>query len=317
MLINMEEAAEFLKSCEDAVIVIHQNPDGDCIGAGYAIKDILSELGIRSRVVCSDVIAKRYDFLTNGIKDEDFEPKSFIAADIADVKLMGRYESIYGNKIQLCIDHHISNKNYAEKTLLRSGAAAACEIIYDLAKYMGVNISEHCAACLYTGIATDSGCFKYDCTTPRAHEIAAEMMRSYNINFARINRYMFDVKSAGRMKLESRIGELMETYLGGKLNIIAVTQEMMQEMGVAMEELEGFAPMTIQLEDSEVGILMREREDGAFKCSFRSANDANVSEMCQKVGGGGHAKAAGCVMEGSLDDIKNQLIEVVKGAIGL
>ena len=96
MLINMEEAAEFLKSCEDAVIVIHQNPDGDCIGAGYAIKDILSELGIRSRVVCSDVIAKRYDFLTNGIKDEDFEPKSFIAADLADVKLMGRNENIYG-----------------------------------------------------------------------------------------------------------------------------------------------------------------------------------------------------------------------------
>lgn len=127
---------------------------------------------------------------------------------------------------------------------------------------------------------------------------------------------MFDVKSKGRMLLESRLNELMESYLGGKLNIVAVTQDMMKEMGVAMEELEGFASLTIQLEESEVGILMREREDGVFKCSFRSANDINVSEICQTVGGGGHAKAAGCAMRGNIEDIKKQLVEIVEKAIG-
>lgn len=316
MYIDFREAELFLRNCEDAVIVTHQNPDGDCIGSGFALKDILAELGIRSKVVCSDEFPKRFDFLTNVGAGEDFEPKSFISVDIADKKLMGRYEAVYGDKIQLCIDHHISNKDYAEKTLLRGDAAAACEVIYDLAQFMGVDISRHCAMCLYTGIATDSGCFKYDCTTPRSHEIAAEMMRKYDINFSRINRYMFDVKSKGRMLLESRLNELMESYLGGKLNIVAVTQDMMKEMGVAMEELEGFAPLTIQLEESEVGILMREREDGVFKCSFRSANDINVSEICQTVGGGGHAKAAGCAMRGNIEDIKKQLVEIVEKAIG-
>lgn len=315
MYIDFREAELFLRNCEDAVIVTHQNPDGDCIGSGFALKDILAELGIRSRVVCSDDFPKRFDFLTNVGAGEDFEPKSFISVDIADKKLMGRYEAVYGDKIQLCIDHHISNKDYAEKTLLRGGAAAACEVIYDLAQFMGVDISRHCAMCLYTGIATDSGCFKYDCTTPRAHEIAAEMMRKYDINFSRINRYMFDVKSKGRMLLESRLNELMESYLGGKLNIVAVTQDMMKEMGVALEELEGFAPLTIQLEESEVGILMREREDGVFKCSFRSANDINVSEICQTIGGGGHAKAAGCTVSGNISDIKKKLVEIVEKAI--
>ena len=127
---------------------------------------------------------------------------------------------------------------------------------------------------------------------------------------------MFDVKSKGRMLLESRLNELMESYLGGKLNIVAVTQDMMKEMGVAMEELEGFAPLTIQLEESEVGILMREREDGVFKCSFRSANDINVSEICQRIGGGGHAKAAGCTVSGDISDIKKQLVEIVEKALG-
>jgi phosphoesterase RecJ-like protein len=315
MFIGFSEAEVFLRNCKDAVIVIHQNPDGDCIGAGFGLKDILAELGVRSRVVCHDEIPSRYDFITSVGLGEEFEPQTVIAVDIADNKLMGRYNEVYGEQVQLCIDHHISNKDYAEKTLLRGNAAAACEVIYDLAKYMGVKITEHCATCLYTGIATDSGCFKYDCTTPRSHEIAAEMMRCYNINFARINRYMFDVKSAGRMKLESKITEIMETYLGGKLNIITVTKQIAEDMGIDMDELEGFAPITIQLEKSEVGIFIRER-DNDFKCSFRSANDVNVSQICQTLGGGGHAKAAGCSMTGELSDIKKQLIEAVERAIG-
>ena len=281
MFIGFSEAESFLRNCRDAVIITHQNPDGDCIGAGFGLKDILEQLGIRSRVICHDEFpSPRYDFITSVGQGEDFEPQTIIAVDVADVKLMGKYADIYGDKVQLCIDHHISNKNYAEKTLLRGNATAACEVIYDLAEYMGVKITKHCATCLYTGIATDSGCFKYDCTTPRAHEIAA----------------------------------LMETYLGGRLNIIAVTKEIADAMGVSMDELEGFAPMTIQLEQSEVGIFIRQR-DNDYKCSFRSANDVNVSEICQSLGGGGHAKAAGCSMTGELEEIKKSLVETVERAL--
>jgi phosphoesterase RecJ-like protein len=120
----------------------------------------------------------------------------------------------------------------------------------------------------------------------------------------------------GRLKLEAKVNELMEYCLGGKLAIAAVTQDMMKEMNVSMEELEGFAPLTIQLEETEVGILMREREDGVYKCSFRSANDVNVSTICQSIGGGGHAKAAGCTINGPLDEAKKQLIEAVERALG-
>lgn len=315
MFIGYSETETFLRNCEDAVIITHQSPDGDCIGAGFGLKDILAELGIRSRVVCCDPFPSRYDFMTSVGAGEDFEPRTVIAVDIADVKLMGSYADIYGDKVQLCIDHHESNKNYAEKTLLREKATAACEIIYDLAKYMGVNITKHCAMCLYTGIATDSGCFRYDCTTPRAHEIAAEMKRSYDINFAKINRYMFEVKSLGRIKLEAKVSELLEEYLGGKLAIIAVTQDMMTELGITPDELEGFAPLTIQLENTEVGILMREREPNVFKCSFRSADEVNVSAICQTIGGGGHAKAAGCSVEGELGQVRDMLIETVRKAL--
>ena len=127
---------------------------------------------------------------------------------------------------------------------------------------------------------------------------------------------MFDVKTMGRLKLEAKVNELMEYCLGGRLAIAAVTQDMMKSMGVSMEELEGFAPLTIQLEETEVGILMREREDGVYKCSFRSANDVNVSAICQMVGGGGHAKAAGCTINGPLEEAKKYLIGAVERALG-
>lgn len=315
MYIGFSEAETFLRNCSDAVIITHRNPDGDCIGAGFAMKDILEQLGIRSRVVCNDVLPKRYDFLTEVGAGEDFEPQTIISVDVADTKLMGKYEEIYGDKVQLCIDHHVSNKNYAEKTLVRPEATAACEVIYDLAKHMGLKITKHCAECLYTGIATDSGCFKYSCTTSHTHEIAAEMMREYSdIDFARINRYMFDVKSIGRIKLESKLNDMIETYLDGKLCIISVTREMMSELGIKDEELEGFAPLTIQYEGAEVGIFIRERHDD-YKCSFRSADKVNVSKICETIGGGGHDKAAGCNLAGNLDDIKKQLIDVVSNAL--
>ena len=118
------------------------------------------------------------------------------------------------------------------------------------------------------------------------------------------------------MKLEAKVSELMEEHLGGKLAIVAVTQDMMKELGVGPDELEGFAPLTIQLENTEVGILMREREPNVYKCSFRSADAVNVSTICQTIGGGGHAKAAGCTVEGELEEVKKMLIETVRKALG-
>lgn len=315
MYIGFSEAETFIRNCKDAVIITHRSPDGDCVGAGFAMKEILQQLGIRSRVVCHDVFPKRYDFLTEVGEGEEFEPQTIIAVDIADAKLMGKYQEIYGDKVQLCIDHHISNKSYAEKTLVRPQASAACEVIYDLAKFMGIKITEHCAKCLYTGMATDSGCFKFQCATAHTHEVVAEIMREYsNINFAKINRNMFEVKSYGRIKLESEFNNIAETYLDGKLCIIAVTKDMMNTLGVSDEELEGFASLTIQYEGVEVGIFMRERQDD-YKCSFRSADEVNVSKICELFNGGGHIKASGCNISGNLDDIKKQFVEAVKNAL--
>ncbi len=318
MLINMSGACEFLKNCRDAVILIHQSPDGDCVGAGYALRELLGALGIRSRVECSDVIPKRYDFITLGseLADEDFEAKSVIAVDVADPQLFGaNVREKYDGMIQLCIDHHVSNVGYAEQTLLYPEASATCEVIYNIANELGIKISDYTASCIYTGIATDTGCFKYDNTTPECHEIAASLIRNNNLPYARINREMFDVKSIGRIKMESTVTELMESFLDSRLTMICITADIMEKMGVDSNDLEGCANLPLQVEGVEVGIMIKEREKNVYKISMRSANDVNVSQICGTLGGGGHAKAAGCLLEGNIEDVKRQLIEAVGGAL--
>ncbi len=312
MLIDLSEAVEFLKGCEDAVILTHQSPDGDCIGAGFALKDLLKALGKRSRVLCSDEFPKRYDFMTSVGSGEEFEPKTVIAVDIADPQLMGNLRETYGNKVQLCIDHHISNVGYAEKTLLNAGASATCELIYELADAMKIQMSDHCAACIYTGIATDTGCFKYECTTARCHEIAAELMKSHKLKYAKINREMFDVKSIGRLKMERIVTDLMEYYLDNRLTMICITSDILNEQHVDANDLDGCASIPLQVEGVEVGVTIKEKSENEYKVSMRSANDVNVSAICQTLGGGGHIKAAGCLVKGTLEEVKAAVVEAVR-----
>lgn len=312
MLIDLSEAVEFLKGCEDAVILTHQSPDGDCIGAGFALKDLLEALGKRSRVLCSDEFPKRYDFMTSVGSGEEFEPKTVIAVDIADPQLMGNLRETYENKVQLCIDHHISNVGYAEKTLLNAGASATCELIYELADAMKIQMSDHCAACIYTGIATDTGCFKYECTTARCHEIAAELMKSHKLKYAKINREMFDVKSIGRLKMERIVTDLMEYYLDNRLTMICITSDILNEQHVDANDLDGCASIPLQVEGVEVGVTIKEKSENEYKVSMRSANDVNVSAICQTLGGGGHIKAAGCLVKGTLEEVKAAVVEAVR-----
>lgn len=312
MLIDLSEAVEFLKGCEDAVILTHQSPDGDCIGAGFALNDLLEALGKRSRVLCSDEFPKRYDFMTSVGSGEEFEPKTVIAVDIADPQLMGNLRETYENKVQLCIDHHISNVGYAEKTLLNAGASATCELIYELADAMKIQMSDHCAACIYTGIATDTGCFKYECTTARCHEIAAELMKSHKLKYAKINREMFDVKSIGRLKMERTVTDLMEYYLDNRLTMICITSDILNEQHVDANDLDGCASIPLQVEGVEVGVTIKEKSENEYKVSMRSANDVNVSAICQTLGGGGHIKAAGCLVKGTLEEVKAAVVEAVR-----
>ena len=313
---NLESTAAYLRACEDVCILIHRSPDGDCIGAGYSLLAVLRQMGKRARVRCADPIPKSFSFLLPDAQEEDFPEKCIISVDVADENLFGALKETYAGRVDLCIDHHISNLHYAKRTLLRADAAAACEILYALYRHMGVTFDEEIAKCLYTGMATDTGCFRFDNTTPDTHIYTAELMREFpSIRYGWINRQMFEVKSPERIRAEILMLEHMEYALDGRCTLVWATREVFDATGLDDKDTEGLTALSLQPAGVEVGLTIREREPGVYKVSIRSAGDVNVSAICRQFDGGGHIKAAGCQIRGTQEEVRSRLVAAVEAAL--
>lgn len=314
---DLKEIVGIFENNDNFLILTHKSPDGDTLGSGFALCSFLRDMGKKANVVNSDELPDRYSFIYEDYKAQDFQPEYVIAVDIADPNLIGSNLAEYQQtgKVDLCIDHHISNKLFAKKNYVEADASAAALIMYKLFKSSGRQISVQIARCLYTGIATDTGCFKYENTTPEAHIIAAELM-AYGIDFAWINRKMFDIKSKSRIKVEQSVVRNMEYYCGGECAVIALTQKRIEESGVEAAEFEGLASIPLSVEGVKIGITVKQRHEDVFKISVRTDDEIDASSFCQAFGGGGHIRAAGCEIRGSFEEVKEKLLEQAKRVLG-
>ena len=316
MRIDYKEAAEFLAEHDNFIIIAHRNPDGDALGSAFSLCYVLRSLGKNANVACDDGFPERYRVTWNGYSPQDFDVQTVIAVDIADTTLFGDSLSHYADCVDLCIDHHISNKFFAERTLLNGSASAACEVLYEVYSELGITLNRQAAECVYTGMATDTGCFRYGNTTGRSHEIAAELF-ALGIDFTSINRRMFEIKSRARIEAEAIVLKNMEFYCGGKCAVIALTKQIMDDFGTDENEFDGLASLTVQVENVEVGVTIKQRGEDVYKLSLRSATAADVSEICTAFGGGGHKAAAGCTLHGTLDEVKHLIVSAVEAAISI
>ncbi|MBQ4643304.1 MAG: bifunctional oligoribonuclease/PAP phosphatase NrnA [Oscillospiraceae bacterium] len=314
MEINVQQCCEILREMDDIVILSHRNPDGDTLGSAFALHYILNQLGKRSRVECHDGFPKQYSYLLLDYKPEDFEPKAVVAVDIADEQLFGENLEKYRGKVDLCIDHHGSNKHYAKNWLVRDTAAACCEIIEDICYgFEEAEITKIIADCIYTGVSTDTGCFRYSNTTGHTHAVAGRMFKA-GCDFVMINRAMFEVKSFSRIAIEREVLNSLELYFENRCALVCITREMLERTGAEEAELEGVAAMPREVEGVLVGITLRQRDNG-YKISLRSGDEVDASVLCGKLGGGGHRCAAGCFIEGDFETAKKTILKIVGEAL--
>lgn len=306
----LKRAASLLLESDNIVILTHQNPDGDTLGSAFALYYTLTALNKKVRVENEKAIPKKYAFLHTGYVHEEFEEEFVVAVDIASTSLFGKGMEKYYDKVDLCIDHHKSNTLYAKETLLDSSTAAACEIVYDVIVEMTGDISKEALTCIYTGISTDCGCFKYSNTTSKAHEIAALSLER-GIDIYKINQAMFESKSRQQLDIERQALASMKFYHGGKCAVIVITHDMLIKTGAEESDLDALPAMTRQIQGVEVGVVIKEREEGEFKVSMRTARVPDASVICANFGGGGHAGAAGCTLYGEANEVLEKVIETI------
>ena len=290
-MITLESAAKTLLSKDKILILTHRSPDGDTIGSGYALAMALRKLGKSVKVDCTDPFPEKYSYFTDKLEKLEFDEEFVVSVDIADTKLLGEKLSNYADKIDLCIDHHGSNTKYAKEYYVEASAAAAAQVIAKLIRLMNVEFDKDIANAIYTGITTDTGCFRYTNVTAETHRIAADMI-DCGAESGMINRLMFETKSRSRLEIERRVMDSIQFYLDGRCAIAYATIDMMKESGAVDSDMEGVSSLPRQIEGVMAGITLREKNNGKFKVSVRTTDELDASAICANFGGGGHKAAA-------------------------
>lgn len=294
MIIDSDRVIELLMENDNILILTHKSPDGDTLGCGVALCHVLHGLGKHARVENSDIIPRRYSYLFDGLSKDDFEPKFIVAVDVADTKLLGeKLEGLYADKVDLCIDHHGSNREFAKELYLRSEDGAAALTLFRIIKKMGAEITPQIATALYTGLSTDTGCFRYSNASSECYRVAAELI-DCGADSAQINVLMFETKPMSYFKLLTEVLAGMRIFCDGRVVVLKVTREMFDKTGATPDQCDAIAAMSRQVEGAICGITMKEKIGGGYKISLRTHEPLDAAHLCGLLGGGGHARAAGC-----------------------
>ena len=310
-MLNLTQAVQRLQQADRILLLCHKNPDGDTIGSAAALYHALRAQGKTAAIACSDPIPDRYDYMQVSAFDGAFEPAYIVAVDVAGLQLFGPGTIEWAEKCDLCIDHQVSHSGYADGLVLDGQAAACAEIIYQLLQEMGAEITPLIADCLYTGVATDTGCFKFANVTPRTHRVAAELMER-GARYVRLNELLFESKSRRQLAVEAIILKNIEFYFDGRCAITYLTLDEIAASGALPVDLESVTGIARAIEGVQVGVTMRQQPSGSYKISIRAAEGVDASAVATAFGGGGHRGAAGCEVFGGLENAKQALLDEVQ-----
>lgn len=312
MLIDIESAGRLLSEHDNIIILAHQKPDGDTFGAAFALNWALEILGKRVRVACADGFTTRYSFLYDKYEpDLSFDPEYIVSVDIARAELIGPPGTPHADHVDLCIDHHKSNTLFADNTLLDIEAPAVCQTICELLETMCIPMDKKIADAIFTGLSTDTGCFRYSNVTAKTHLTAAKMIE-LGADHARINKIMFDTRSRGMLMVESMMIDTTTFYSQDRCAIAVLPADITEKFGVAEDDLEGVSSFTARIEGVLVGITIRVKPHDTYRVSVRTTSPVDASRICSAFGGGGHANAAGCTMDGDLYDAIDRMLAAVR-----
>lgn len=316
-----QQASSFLRDKERYLVVSHIHPDGDAIGSTLAVKAILEHLGKEVVMTNESPIPPKFQFLPGCdeiLPPPDLDGRSFdgvVAVDVADRERMGVvWEYIFADIPLLNIDHHPTNDRFGTVNLVVDDAAATAQILYTIAETMDVPFSFSLALSLYTGLLTDTGGFRYANTTPEVMEMAASLLR-HGVNAGEVADRVMETMTRGQLTLLQRGLSNLRFTPDGRVGWIWLTRLDFQESEAEEDDLDGIVNYARNVIGVDVGLLFRETEDGKVKVSLRSREIVDVAELARSFGGGGHARAAGCTLSGSREEVEQVMLERVSARL--
>ncbi|GKX31745.1 1-pyrroline-5-carboxylate dehydrogenase [Vallitalea longa] len=315
---NLQEIINICGDKKNIIISGHIHPDGDCVGACYALASILHKKGIDVEIALDDV-PDTYDYLVGSnylLKTIKKDIDIFISLDCGDKERLGSNSKLFDEAaVTVNIDHHISNTQFADYNYV-SDVSSTCEIIYEILDGSDDTdlLDKDICEALYTGLIYDTGAFKHSNTTRRTHQIAGDII-SYGIDFTDITNRLFYYKSYKSLQILGTAIKNTERHINDKLILTTLSTEELEEYDCNKKDTESIVQILNEVTESECAIFIMQVSSDEYKISLRSRNNVDVCAIAREFGGGGHIKASGCTISGNLTSIKERLINVVKRQI--
>ncbi len=310
---------QHLLKAKKIVVVPHQNPDGDALGAATAFYEYLLQLNKTAAIFCVTPATPTLQFLphaahthTNPAVLTDSEVDTVVVVDSGDLRYAGIADFIKNHSATIiCIDHHATNEQYGHFNLVNHHASSTCEIVYQYFHHNHISINKKMATSLLTGLTTDTGNFTNAATSAVALNVGSELIRSGG-NFNLVTTATGKNKSINALRLWGKVLSRLVKHEASGITHTYVTAADLTECDVQESESEGIANFLNNLEDNRIALILKELPDGKIKGSFRTTrDDVDVSALAKKLGGGGHKKAAGFTTTGTINEVLQKILQRV------
>ena len=307
--------AEEIRNSQSFLLTAHEGPDGDAIGSTLALASFLRKSGKDVHVHLQDPVPELYRFLPGAdtvspaIPDRDFD--TAVVLDIGELHRAGRSFTGFtrvGRVIN--IDHHLTCEPFGFLNLIDTSAAATGVLVYRVAKQYGYCFDQETALCLYVSIITDTGSFRYSNANREAFSIAGEMIEC-GVNAWDVAEQLYENQPRKRLELLGCCLPTLEVIARGQAASVTVTRDMYDRTGAGAELTDGFVNYPRSIQGVEVAIFFRQLDDLKWKVGFRSKGKVNVAAFSRELGGGGHHNAAGCTVDGTLNEVKTRVYAIV------
>ena len=307
MTADIKMIKEKLLDAKHVAIFTHINPDGDALGSAFASKAVLEAVGIKAEVWLLDTIPDKYSYLDAGYniwtEEAKTEADTALAVDCGSKARLGKLSELYLSiPVKLCIDHHLSNDPFGDLYYCRPDAAAATELIYELAVSLSDDIPMAARIGIYTGLSTDTGHFKYSTVTANTMFVAADILKR-GIDARAITYRLYDVVRLEKYRFMGAAAANVERYAEGKIAVLRCFDSFLEEYGVKHEEIEELPNMATGFEGVVVSVLIKDNIEKGYKYSLRGREVLDLSMIAAHFGGGGHKNAAAFVSEEDCDKV--------------
>lgn len=314
----MERIVEIIKNHQTFAVCGHVNPDGDCVGSCVALCRALAMLGKRVSLLMqkTDVAHNLLPVWDDGFCTPADDAEVFVALDCGDAgRLLCGAEPLSRAQMTVCIDHHVTNTGFAQVNVVDPHAAASGELVFTLAAdYLGLPLVPELALPLYAAISADTGSFRFSNTTAQTYRIAARLAET-GLDFSSLIHKMFGTHTLQQLQAQAYAVEHTTLHCNGKIAISTMPHAYLDERGMTFDDVDFLSAMPRSIEGVEVGVYLKEKTDNEVKISLRSNELVDVAAIAAQFGGGGHIRAAGATLAGTLEDAKAQVLAALEGVL--